>query len=255
MDPSDPDGIFRLVSRLSWLVVILILAAVRASTRSSGKDSAPPEPPPVPELVVEKFRELVHSGRTQVALTLCPVRDMFPHETPNPRALHARVVEALSEAAASTPSLASFRSALVEADDRCSFEELDRIGAAMLRTLEAESSAAERQRQAPLAERPQDLAKVTKHREQAEAHATAGRLDEACYDLERAVALDPGSAELKARLAELEKRRDVEKYRAVAARNAASGKPAEAIEALERLLRADPADEAARRELERLRAS
>lgn len=91
------------------------------------------------------------------------------------------------------------------------------------------------------------------HRENAQLALDESRWDDAVYELERVVALEPTDAN-KAELKSVRDLADVENYRAWAERHAAAGKVKDAVECLERLLRRAPADAAARAMLERLRA-
>ncbi len=101
-------------------------------------------------------------------------------------------------------------------------------------------------------ERPNDLAKRDAHIARADGHAAGRRFEDACYELERASALDPS---LKPRLEAMRSRADVENLRVWAERHLASGKKNEAIDCYERLLRRDPADAAARARLVELDSS
>jgi tetratricopeptide (TPR) repeat protein len=129
-------------------------------------------------------------------------------------------------------------------------EDLDVVWDEMARAVERAASVASDRVKIPIEERPDDLAKRDAHVERSEAHVAAGRLEDACYELERAAALD---ARLKGRLDEIRTRHDVENFRSWGERHALAGKTHEAIECYERLLRKAPGDEAATRRLEELR--
>jgi hypothetical protein len=99
----------------------------------------------------------------------------------------------------------------------------------------------EKKRQAP--------ARRDAHVKKAEEHLAAARFEEACYELERATALDPL---VKPRLQEVRRRADIENLRRWGERHAAGGKTAEARDCFERLLRLSPDDEAAKKRIAEL---